>query len=119
MRRTLPFLLLAACSGGSSHPQHPLAPADAAVAHVTPPDATPAPAGESLATAGLIPDWMDPTADPCQDFFQYACGGLMKQDIPADLPAWGAGVQQGREIEELLKGVLEKDTGKLGNYYTA
>jgi putative endopeptidase len=33
---------------------------------------------------------MDPSADPCTDFFQYTCGNWVKNNpIPADQPRWG------------------------------
>src|SRR5690242_1329789 len=89
-----PLVLLAACSGGSSHPSHPTPTPtptpDAGVTTAPPPDA--GAAGMSLAQSGIDADWMDAKADPCADFFQYACGGLLAQPIPADQGAWGAGV---------------------------
>src|SRR5262249_9125094 len=39
--------------------------------------------------AGFDPNAMDKTADPCTDFFQYACGGwVAKNPIPAEYPDW-------------------------------
>jgi Ethanolamine utilization protein EutJ (predicted chaperonin) len=82
----------------------------------------------ALGSAGITTDWMDVRADPCDDFFQYACGGLLAQPIPADMPAWGAGMQGQREIEDFLHDVLEsasktesKDPvlAKLGDHYAA
>src|ERR1700737_4920943 len=59
-----------------------------------------APAGKTAAPQGsqdipkYIPSFdekaLDKTADPCVDFYQYSCGGWMKNNpIPADQPLWG------------------------------
>ncbi len=69
---------------------------------------------------------MDPGADPCQDYFAYACGGFVKNtEIPADQAAWSAGHQIRKETEEFLHTALEQAaqsgadpvTRKAGDFY--
>src|SRR5690348_11939568 len=52
---------------------------------------------------------VDKSADPCADFYQYACGNWMAQHpIPSDRP-YIAVFQQMRELNEArIKGILEK-----------
>ncbi len=83
----------------------------------------------TLAESGIVPAWLDRAADPCSDFFAYACGGFTKTaTIPDDRAAWGAIEMVQRDVEEFLEKVLEdaaaKPSGdpgvdKLGAFYAA
>ena len=48
---------------------------------------------------------MDKTADPCQDFFQYACGGwIEKHPIPESKSRWTQFDILRDQLTETLKG---------------
>jgi len=76
----------------------------------------------TLAQSGIVPDWIDKAADPCQDFFAHACGGFLKTaQIPPDRESWGAIQLVTRDNEEFLRRVLEdaRPGDKIGDYYAA
>jgi putative endopeptidase len=70
----------------------------------------------TLADIGLESASMDRTADPCVDFYQFACGGwLAKNDIPADRARWARFTELTEKNDALLRSIVEEAAaGKLG-----
>ncbi len=81
-------------------------------------------------TPGLDVAFMDKTADPCVDFYQYSCGGWMKNNpIPGDQPRWSVYGKLSQDNQQFLWGILDqlsKQTAdrssnqqKIGDYFNA
>ena len=75
-------------------------------------------------------DAMDRSADPCVDFFKYACGKWQQNNpIPADQPSWGRSSELRQTNQMILRDLLEKASvpdpkrsavdQKIGDYYAA
>lgn len=79
--------------------------------------------------AGVDVASLDRTADPCTDFYQFACGGWMAHNpIPADRSSWGQLAQLQERNNEQLHAILDAaaaghdadpDTRKIGDYYAS
>jgi putative endopeptidase len=79
---------------------------------------------------GLTPAYIDKSADPCQDFFQYACGKFSSSHpIPPDRAVFGSMSVMADENEKILHAILDKAAAgganrtpneqKIGDYYAS
>lgn len=86
------------------------------------------PAQESKTTSESVVSSMDKTADPCVDFYQFACGGWSKNNpIPADQSIWSRFGELAERNRQELRGILESaakapnrdaNEQKIGDYYS-
>jgi putative endopeptidase len=81
-------------------------------------------------TPGLDVKSLDRSADPCVDFYQFACGGWLKNNpIPPDQASWGQDSKLQEKNRLILRQILEDSARpnsnrtpveqKIGDYYAA
>src|ERR1051325_5267624 len=82
----------------------------------------------SSASHSVVPA-MDKSVDPCVDFYQFACGGWVKNNpIPSDQSIWSRFGELAERNRQELRGILEQaakaskrdaNEQKIGDYYSA
>jgi putative endopeptidase len=141
-RRLALVLLLAACPAKSPAPSgppgnrpasSPSVPDAGSAAPVAEPSTPPSPSPgtpaqtRTLAEVGIEATSLDRTADPCVDFYQFACGGwLAAHPIPADRASWSRFSEIDEKNKTALRTLLEEAAAKpdprtkqIGDFYAS
>ncbi len=120
--------LLPACTSDAAKKPEPAVAAEPAPAEPETKE-SPAPTMSKEQISADVRAALDTSVSPCDDFYQYACGGwIAKTTLPDDKPRWGRSFSALRENNRaIIHGILEaavKDPGddrqhkKLGDFYS-
>ena len=79
------------------------------------------PAADTASASGIDLNAMDTTVNPCQNFYQYACGAWRKNNpVPADQSRWGRFNELADRNLAIEREILEKaGHTQIGDYYAA
>ncbi|XP_072047751.1 endothelin-converting enzyme 2-like [Amphiura filiformis] len=72
-------------------------------------DATLCTTAHCVITAGKLLSNIDPAVDPCDNFYEFSCGGWLKKNtIPEEQSSYGTFERLRDQIDVILRGLLEK-----------
>ncbi|MBV9670918.1 MAG: M13 family metallopeptidase, partial [Acidobacteriales bacterium] len=94
------------------------------------PDQVQKPVAEEHSKPGFSLDNLDRSAEPCQDFYTFACGTWIKKNpVPSDQPSWDSFTAVYDQNQKILRGIHEKAAApdpsrnavarEIGDFYAA